>query len=675
MKRNINRLLAIITAVSLLIGLSLPAFAAQSSTGFSYEVITGSTDIRITGYSGNSSEIVVPDVIDGRTVVEIGARAFYENSKITGVSIASSVRTVRAEAFKGSPSLRTVTIPASVTTIGDSAFANCVSLSNISISSASTAIGYYAFEGCTSLKSVVIPSAKIKDDAFKNCTMLESITLLDSVKSVGRGAFDGTAWYNLQSNGLMMIDNVVYSWTGNETEVVLPENTRCIADFAFSGNNVSSVVIPDGVYYIGNRAFYNCPNMKYISVPESVINIDMRAFGYDSKGVVSGFTVYAYASSTAYLWAVNNSLNAEDISDCGHRYGDWQIVREANCTENGEQIRRCIMCNNVETEEISALGHRWGGDVVISELSCTTDGVTRKTCTVCGETEDTVVTAPGHSWGKMTVIKEPNCTENGESEHICSVCGTAEKEEIPALGHTWTVNENTDSEGWVVDTDATCTEQGQKSRTCSVCGFVETQAIAPKGHTADEWTVIKDPTAVTPGLREGVCTVCGETFTDEIPVKNEDLPDDVKLLSLIDNSTFSFNEARTGVLGVSAGMTVTDVLLQFNYPSHIKITDRNLNELEADAKVSTGCLVFLMKVNPETEKLEAVDTTNIVVKGDVDGNGAITAADARLALRASAKLESLNIAAFLSADVDSNNSVTAGDARTILRVASRLETF
>lgn len=58
---------------------------------------------------------------------------------------------------------------------------------------------------------------------------------------------------------------------------------------------------------------------------------------------------------------------------------------------------------------------------------------------------------------------------------------------------------------------------------------------------------------------------------------------------------------------------------------------------------------------------------------DVDGNGKINAADARLALRAASGLESLTGAAFTAADADGNGKINAADARKILRKASGLE--
>ena len=63
------------------------------------------------------------------------------------------------------------------------------------------------------------------------------------------------------------------------------------------------------------------------------------------------------------------------------------------------------------------------------------------------------------------------------------------------------------------------------------------------------------------------------------------------------------------------------------------------------------------------------------VMGDVDGDGAIKAGDARLALRTSVGLETLSAEQFTVADVDFDGAIKAADARLILRASVGLETL
>lgn len=58
-----------------------------------------------------------------------------------------------------------------------------------------------------------------------------------------------------------------------------------------------------------------------------------------------------------------------------------------------------------------------------------------------------------------------------------------------------------------------------------------------------------------------------------------------------------------------------------------------------------------------------------IMLGDVDADGKVSAADARLALRYSVRLENLTPDGIFRADTDSNGIITASDARTILRIS------
>ncbi len=62
-------------------------------------------------------------------------------------------------------------------------------------------------------------------------------------------------------------------------------------------------------------------------------------------------------------------------------------------------------------------------------------------------------------------------------------------------------------------------------------------------------------------------------------------------------------------------------------------------------------------------------------KGDADGNGIVTAADARLVLRAAAKLENLVPEAIECCDINNDNKINSADARRILRFSAKLEIF
>ena len=86
--------------------------------------------------------------------------------------------------------------------------------------------------------------------------------------------------------------------------------------------------------------------------------------------------------------------------------------------------------------------------------------------------------------------------------------------------------------------------------------------------------------------------------------------------------------------------------------------------VEDDAVVSTGLGI---KVTNNGQLFM------IVVRNDISCDGSLSAEDARIALRASVGLESINDAQCLAGDTDGDGKLTAGDARILLRLSVGLE--
>ena len=104
----------------------------------------------LVAYQGQGDDITLPTFDYGRTY-SIKSYAFYEEDKLTSVTIPSSVTSIGDYAFYSCDSLTPITIPESVTSIGDYAFYRCSSLTSIIIPSSVTSIGRYAFRNCDNL--------------------------------------------------------------------------------------------------------------------------------------------------------------------------------------------------------------------------------------------------------------------------------------------------------------------------------------------------------------------------------------------------------------------------------------------------------------------------------------------------------------------------------------------
>ncbi len=98
------------------------------------------------------------------------------------------------------------------------------------------------------------------------------------------------------------------------------------------------------------------------------------------------------------------------------------------------------------------------------------------------------------------------------------------------------------------------------------------------------------------------------------------------------------------------------------------------NAVYPDLKVTNMAGTYIKKVADVVVIGEPAKPTPIPsVKGDADLSGKVTAADARLALRHSAKLETLSGEKFANADVNGDSIISATDARLILRFSAGID--
>ena len=65
----------------------------------------------------------------------------------------------------------------------------------------------------------------------------------------------------------------------------------------------------------------------------------------------------------------------------------------------------------------------------------------------------------------------------------------------------------------------------------------------------------------------------------------------------------------------------------------------------------------------------------LIVPGDVNGEGKVNSSDARLALRASARIETLEGPFFAAADINGDGKLKSNDARAVLRIAAKLDSI
>lgn len=224
---------------------------------------------------------------------------------------------------------------------------------------------------------------------------------------------------------------------------------------AIESANVTTLVLPKGLYSVYSDSLKGCTNLKNI-VFEGTLE------DWNKIDNIEDLDISKY------------SFTHEGDCDCG----EWITSPGYNCETGGTKSGSCLYCNKAYTETIAPTQHMTITTQGVSP-TCTKDGLsTGKECSKCGcivETQKTI-SALGHE----TVIDKAvpaTCTQTGltEGSH-CSRCNTVIKKQTTTSLAEHSMNV------WETYWEATCIFYGVEIRSCANCSYEESRDIAPLGH-------------------------------------------------------------------------------------------------------------------------------------------------------------------------------------------------
>ena len=382
------------------------------------------------------------DVVISNSVTSIGSSAFENCDALAKVSIPGSVLSIGGSAFWDCDKLTSANIADGVASLGDSAFNDCDALTDVTLPNSLSVIGDYTFSNCDSLSAITIPKGitHIDSGAFSSCNELTEITFqghapaIDSnafayvtanayypqnddtwtgeilnasygsnasltwipyekiqdpeedteIYVIARGTCGPNASWTLQTNGTLTV-----SGTG-DMEFGMARSADIVpwADFR---DQITSVVIKEGITSIADSAFSECQSLEGVSIGSTVTSVGDEAFArcdslteitFEGSAPEFGENCFEDVTATASYPADDDSWSEDalegaggDITlvaddETGHTHSYTSIVTEPTCTEKGYTTYTCACGDTYTADEVAALGHKYENGA----------------CTVCGET-------------------------------------------------------------------------------------------------------------------------------------------------------------------------------------------------------------------------------------------------------------------------------------------------
>lgn len=318
---------------------------SENYNGFLY---SGNT---ITGYVGEDTDIIIPDIINGETITTIAESAFAGNTAITSVTIPDTVTTIGNYAFKectsvtevslsrnltsagveifnGCSSLKSITIPGTLNKISQKMFYGCKALTDVVLENGVTGIGPYSFYECQNLENIQVPETitTLETWAFGYCYKLESFFIPDKVTSIGSATF----YLCKKLNNIIIPDSVTgigthaFRGCSQLANIKISENIEIIQYRSFNGCGFSEIKIPEKVTSIDSESFYQCQKLVSIQIPDNVTSIGKNAF-YGcfrlkeciiyGEDVSFGEDPFLYVADDCKIWVPANSNTSKSAEE------------------------------------------------------------------------------------------------------------------------------------------------------------------------------------------------------------------------------------------------------------------------------------------------------------------------------------------------------------------------
>ena len=580
-------------------------------------------------------------------------------------------------------------------------------------------------------KELIIPSSidgyEVKEVSNQNYGELNNITSLiisEGIESIENLSLEKLSYVSLPDT-LKIIGGASFVRCKDLENINIPNNVEEIGESAFAETRISRIEIPEKVKKIGNRAFSNCENLEKVSIPITVTNIEGNPF-YECTNL----TIECEKQSEAYKWANEGNYGFTlDVRDsiaptCIITSNIDTNITNANTItytfEFSEKIKdfgkEKIFVNNGDIKEIRCISEDPGeyvievspkadGELVVglTEGSCEDEAgngiketlkiitIDRRAPTCQIETEEGVTNKDSVIYKikfseevqgiTADIINVENGTkgilgkkeENGETYYTLLVTNTQSGRQVVTIGQgqykdiAGNYNQEEAIKIIMIDKDAPIIQSITLSTTEITDSdlILKVNATDSSGIIGYSWDEQKTWSNYNQVIvkSNGIYKVYVKDSVGNISSKTIEITNIKKEPEKLTISATNYKIDGNYITNIKPETKVSVVKSDIKSNKEYEIQKRDGTKLTDNDIVATGYKV----------KFATGETYEIVVNGDVSGNGKITITDVAKIKKHIINTETLTGAYLKAGDINGNDTITITDLAKIKKVVIGLE--
>jgi len=260
-------------------GSGYPVILATSGNGWSYDLMPDGR-IRLTSARQMDGHLIIPAQMDGRAVyAEKDLLLSYLD--YTQVTVEEGITSLPRMCFYKCRKLKTVNLPNSLTALGEMCFAECSALEKVNRPANLTHVPDDIFEGAGISDFTSVGAAAAEPAQADQVQVVGIGAVADIFKTAQTPKGESVPDYETrpQHDGTLRL----MRYNGKGGKVVIPAQIDGIQVTAlhniFEGReDITEVVIPEGVSVLGIGVFKNCTGLAQVTLPSSINEVGQEAF-------------------------------------------------------------------------------------------------------------------------------------------------------------------------------------------------------------------------------------------------------------------------------------------------------------------------------------------------------------------------------------------------------------